>query len=189
MNIRIRKSDSLAYSTEFFRNSLEQMNKKWNQFADQVCKICPDTISHLTQLIESKVDVSKVKDLILKDLTELGRVLNSLEKINADRYNLLIEIEGLDFPPKSTKKLLSLSKEENVALSMLENFSSNLSKTVTFIDNEKSNYGLLRNSLQSFENSYKNYEELIILTNQFNFKLLEELEKEFNKAQKYLGKV
>ena len=83
---------------------------------------------------------------------------------------------------------MKLCKEENEAATMLENFTSNLSKTLTF-RNSGTDKELLDNSLNSFVTASSEYEELIILGNQLTYELKEELDKEHKKAKKYLGKV
>lgn len=186
MNTNLRRSDSLAHATGSFKDSLDEISNLWNEKTDKIIEICPRIIKGVKEVTNTTEDT---KTKIFEDLTNLGKLLNEMENINAEKQELMTEMEGLDFPLKNPKLIIKLCKEEIEAASLLENFTSNLSKTFTFTKTSDADSGLLENSLNSFESAYSEYEEIIILGNQLIYNLKEELDKEHLKAKKYLGKV
>ncbi|MFW9853387.1 MAG: hypothetical protein ACFFDS_10615 [Candidatus Thorarchaeota archaeon] len=99
----------------------------------------------------------------------------------------MTEMEGLDFPLKTPKKMLSFCKKEEEAAELLQTITKNLSKTITFIENGDTEEELIDNSLSSFETAFIDFQEKTLIGDELTSALKFELEKEHKKARKYLG--
>jgi len=187
MNIYQRKTDSLAYATGSFKTILEDVNLRWGDKTNKIIELGKQVNIDVSKALDSKKDSLSQKDDILSKLSSLGKLFSLMEIINKERMDLMIEMEGLDFPLKTLRKILILCKEEKQAMEMLENFASNLGKTVLFIENGKTEEELVSTSLNSFETAFNDFEELVNNGIQFNSHLNDELDKEHKKARKYLG--
>ena len=187
MNTYHRKTDSLAYATGSFKTILEDVNHRWNDNTTKIIELGKQVNIDVSNALVSDNGPSTKKDTILSSLSSLGKLFSEMEIINKERIDLMIEMEGLDFPLKTPRRILKLCKEEKQTIDLMENFASNLSKTVLFIDNGNTEEELVSNSLNSFETAFNDFEELVDTGNQYNTRLNEELDKEHKKARKYLG--
>ena len=185
MNKNLRKTDTLAHSTGSFINSLKDVNNTWDEKTQEIISLGPDVIRDVNEVISSKGKEITKKDEIITNLSALGNLYNELEQVNAERVDLMIEIEGLDFPIKTPKKLLNLCKRETDTNKLLKTIAHNLSKTMTFIDQSISDIGLLITSSKSFESAFTEYGEIIDISRFLTANLEKELDKEFKKALKY----
>ncbi|MHA2358094.1 MAG: hypothetical protein ACXABK_04945 [Candidatus Heimdallarchaeaceae archaeon] len=184
MSEEYRRTDSLAYATGAFQANLEEIYKRWKNNTLQINDICPRVIKGIKN---SKVNTKDGKDKILGYLSFLGTLFQDLEGITADKYDLMIEMGGLDFPLKGPTKMMKQCEKEEESTELLKTIIHNLSKTISFIEAGDTEEGLLSNSLNSFESAYKDFNELVTLGNQLSDYIKEELEKEHKKARKYLG--
>ncbi|MBY9001009.1 MAG: hypothetical protein KGD64_08855 [Candidatus Heimdallarchaeota archaeon] len=188
MNYELRKSDSLAAATGSFKQNLEEVNLRWNKHIVKLGDLGPQIIGGINESI-SKKNSDENKNIVKSSLAEFGKALGDMEKTNADMVDLMIEMEGLDFPLKSPKKILELCEEEENYYKRLQSIVSNLSKTFSFLDSEKTDRGLLINSLKSFEATFLDLQSMINRGLELTSYLEKELDKEHMKAKKYLGKV
>ena len=187
MNEKYRRSDSLAYATGSFKSNLEDIIQRWTDIVLNIVDLCPKLIEDIKNIIKNRTNVNSKKNEIMSDLTNLGKLLSELENANAENYSLMIEMDGLDFPLKGPKKMMPICKDEEEDIGILQNILQNLSKTMTFIDKGNSEGELLLNSLNSFEEAFNNFQELVNTAIQLFSKIAEELEREHKKARKYLG--
>jgi hypothetical protein len=188
MNYELRKSDSLAQATGSFKQNLEEINLRWNEHIVKLGDLGPQIIEGINESIE----VSKNEEIVVvvkSSLSEFVQVLNGMDKTNADIVDLMIEMEGLDFPLKAPKRILILCEKEEDSSKMIQNIVRNLSKTYNFFDKAKTDKGLLLNSLNSFEIAFADLQEITKQGLELTAFLETELEKEHKKAKKYLGKV
>ncbi len=185
MHKNVRKSDSLAHATGSFMESLEEMNSLWNTDISEILEISPNVISLIKEVITSKGKTISEKENIMKELTKLGELFNNMERIDGLKYDLLIEIDGLDFPLKTTRLLIKQNKDEEQTTKLLQTFAQNLSKTMTFVESSKTDAELLESSLKSFESTYDEYYKIVTSGKELLKNLHEELEKEQQKARKY----
>lgn len=185
MHKNVRRSDSLAHATGSFIESLEEMNSLWNTDVSEILEISPNVIVLIKEIISKKDKVGEKKKTIMNELTKLGELFNNMERIDALMYDLLIEIDGLDFPLKTPRKLMKLSKEEEETTKLLQTFAQNLSKTMTFVGSGKMEEELLESSLQSYESAYSDYSSIVERSREMLMDLQAELDKEHKKARKY----
>ena len=185
MHKNIRKSDSLAHATVTFMESLKEMETLWNNDISDILKISPDVIALIKEIISSKGKSGFNKEKIMNMLTKLGELFNNMERINALMNDLLIEVDGLDFPLKTPRVLMKLNNEEEDLTQVIQNVVQNISKTMTFFESSKMDLELLESSLKSFETTYNEYSELITNYRELMNKLHIELDKEHKKARKY----
>jgi hypothetical protein len=160
MNYELRKSDSLAYATGSFKQNLEEVNLRWNEHIVKLGNLGPQIIGGINESIEISKN-EEVAARVTSSLSEFSQVLNSMDKTNADMVDLMIEMEGLDFPLKTPKKILNLCEKEENNAKMLHNIIRNLSKTYNFFDKVKKDKGLLLNSLNSFETAFSDLQVII----------------------------
>ena len=188
MNEKYRRTDSLAYATGSFKNNLEEIIQRWSDIVISIADLGPKLIEDIKNMVKDKSRISSKKSETMTDLTNLGKLLNDLDSANANNYDLMIEMDGLDFPLKGPKEMMSICKQEEEEIGFLQTILKNLSKTMTFIekggDTEEE---LLMNSLKSFEDAFNQFQELCNDGIQLFSKIAEELEKEHKKARKYLG--
>ena len=189
MNYNLRKSDSLAHATGSFKHNLDDLSLNWSENVDVLEELGPKIIGGINEAANSKKGNEDIKNLVKTYLTDFGKILNAMEKTNADMIDLMIEMEGLDFPLKNPKRILKLCEKEENNNKFLQNIVKNLSKTFSFVDAVKTDKELLMNSLQSFETAFSEFQEIADLGINLTANLKEELEKEHVKAKKYLGKV
>ncbi len=188
MNYELRKSDSLAHATGSFKQNLKEVNLRWNEHIVKLGNLGPQIIGGINESIKRSKN-EKVATIVTSSLSEFSQVLNSMDKTNAEMVDLMIDIEGLDFPLKTPKKILNLCEKEEDNLKMLHNIIRNLSKTYNFFDKVKKDKGLLLNSLNSFETAFSDLQEIIKQSLDLTALLVAELDKEHSKAKRYLGKV
>jgi len=188
MNYELRKSDSLAHATGFLKRNLKEVNLRWNEHIVKLGSLGPLIIEGINESIEIGKN-EEVATRVTSSLSEFSQVLNNMDKTNADMVDLMIDMEGLDFPLKTPKKILNLCEKEEDNSKMLQNIIRNLSKTYNFLDNVKTDKGLLLNSLSSFETAFSELQGIIKQSLELTALLETELEKEHSKAKKYLGKV
>jgi len=184
MSEKYRRTDSLAFATGAFQANLEEISKRWKNNTLQINDICPRVIQNIK---ESKVNTKTGKDKIMGYLSFLGTLFQDLEGITAEKYDLMIEMGGLDFPLKGPTKMMNQCEKEEESTELLQTIVQNLSKTVSFIEKGETEEELLANSLNSFETAYNDFNELVALGNQLTSYIKDELEKEHKKARKYLG--
>jgi hypothetical protein len=188
MNEKYRRTDSLAYATGSFKNNLEEVIQRWSDIVISIADIGPKLIEDIKNMIKNKSDISSKKTETMTDLSSLGKLLSELEDVNANNYDLMIEMDGLDFPLKGPKKMMAICKREEEEIGLLQTILRNLSKTMTFIDKESdTEEELLLNSLKSFEDAFNQFQELCNEGIQLFSQIAEELDKEHKKARKYLG--
>lgn len=186
MNFSVRKTDTLAHATGSFMRNLKEIRKKWTdksqQIVDDVKKI--HTSFKLSNVKQEEFTELK-KDMLLT-LQNLGKTLNVMEETMAERYTLMVEIDGLDFPLKTPKKMMNISRKEEDVILQLKNVVQNISKTLSFVENDQTSMGLFENSLNSLETSYEDYVSVNKKTSTLLDTLDDELYKEHKKAQKTL---
>jgi hypothetical protein len=187
MENEYRRTDSLAYATGSFQENLDEVSNKWSNNTKTIVDIGPKVIHDIRKVVKEKVDVAKQKKTILSNLSALGSLFNELEGINAEMFDLMTEMEGLDFPLKTPKQILSFCKKEEEAAELLQTITKNLSKTITFIENGDTEEELIENSLSSFETAFIDFQEKTLIRDELTSALKVELEKEHKKARKYLG--
>jgi hypothetical protein len=187
MNEKYRRTDSLAYATGSFKNNLEDVIQRWTDIVLSIVDLCPKVMEDIKNIIKNRTDVSSKKTEIMSDLTSIGKLLGELEATNAENYDLMIEMDGLDFPLKGPKKMMTICKDEEEDIGSLQNILQNLSKTMTFIEKGNTEEELLLNSLNSFEEAFNKFQELANSAIQLFSTIAEELEREHKKARKYLG--
>ena len=180
-----RKSDSLAHAIGSFMESLDEMDSLWNTDISEILEISPNVISLIKRVITSKGRTISDKENIMEELTKLGELFNNMERIDGLMYDLLIEIDGLDFPLKTPRLLMRQNKDEEQTTKLLQTFAQNLSKTMIFIESSKVDVELLESSLNSFESAYDDYYKIVKSGEELLKNLHEELEKEQQKALKY----
>ncbi|MHA1197928.1 MAG: hypothetical protein ACTSQF_01030 [Candidatus Heimdallarchaeaceae archaeon] len=185
MHKNVRKSDSLAHATGSFMESIEEMNSLWNTDISEILEISPSVIVLIKEIISSKDKTGAQKEKIMKELTKLGALFNNMERIDALMYDLLIEIDGLDFPLKSTRQLMKLNKEEVETAKLLQTFAQNLSKTMAFIETGNLEEELLTSSLKSYETAHNDYHTIVEKSRETMKNLQLELGEEQQKARKY----
>ncbi len=185
MHKNVRKSDSLAHATGSFMESLEEMNSLWNTDISEILEINPTVIGLIKEIVSSKNKTGDKKEKIMNELTKLGELFNNMERIDALLYDLLIEVDGLDFPLKSTRKLMKLNKEEVETTKLLQTFAQNLSKTMTFAGSGSMEVELLSSSLKSYESAHNDYYNIVTESRELMKQLQLELNKEQQKARKY----
>ncbi|TET79450.1 MAG: hypothetical protein E3J43_03420 [Candidatus Heimdallarchaeota archaeon] len=185
MNKNLRKSDTLAHTTGSFINILKDVNNVWDEKTQKIISLSPDVFRDVKEVISSKGKNVTKKEEIIANLTTLCTLYNEMEQVSAERIDLMIEMEGLDFPIKTPKKLLDLSKRDVEMNKLLKTIAHNISKTMTFIDQNITDVELLENSLKSFESTFTDYNEIIDISRFLTANLEKELEKEFQKARKY----
>lgn len=185
MHKNVRRSDSLAHEIESFIENLEEMNKLWDTDISEILEISPKVVDLIKEIKASKDQTGNKKEMVKTDLTKLGELFNNMERIDALMYDLLIEIEGLEFPLKSTRKLMELNKEEEENNKLLQTFAQNISKTITFVGDKSVDSELLSSSLNSFENAYNDYCKIVERSRELISNLRLELDKELKKARKY----
>lgn len=185
MNKNLRKTDTLAHTTGSFINSLKDVNGTWDEKTQEILSLTPEVIRDVNEVISSKGKTISKKDTIITNLSTLGMLYNELELINGERVDLLIEMEGLDFPIKTPKKLLDLCKREVETNKLLKTIAHNISKTMAFVDQSITDMELLINSSSSFESTSTEYNEIIDVGRFHTANLEKELDKEFKKALKY----
>ncbi|MCE7743252.1 MAG: hypothetical protein GOP50_12450 [Candidatus Heimdallarchaeota archaeon] len=185
MHKNVRKSDSLAHATGSFMESLEEMNSLWNTDISEILEISPSVIGLIKKIISSKDKTGVKKKEIMGELTKLGELFNNMERIDALMYDLLIEIDGLDFPLKTTRKLMKLNKEEVETTKLLQTFAQNLSKTMAFVESGNLEEELLTSSLKSYKTAYNDYNSIVKKSRELLKNLHLELDKEQQKARKY----
>jgi hypothetical protein len=185
MHKNVRKSDSLAHATGSFMESIDEMSSLWNTDISEILEISPNIMGLIRNIISSKNKVEEKKKTIMEELTKLGELFNNMERINALMYDLLIEIDGLDFPLKMPRKLMKLSKEEEETTKLLQTFAQNLSKTMTFVGSGNIEEELLESSLKSYEAAYNDYNSIVENSREMLKELQSELDKEHKKARKY----
>ncbi len=188
MNYELRKSDSLAHATGSFKENLKEVNLRWNEHIVKLGNLGPQIIGGINESIKVSKN-EEVATRVTSSLSEFSQVLNSMDKINADIVDLMIDMEGLDFPLNTPKKILNLCEKEEDNSKMLQNIIRNLSKTYNFLDKVKTDKGLLLNSLNSFETAFSDLQAIIEQSLNLTTSLADELDKEHSKAKKYLGKV
>ena len=188
MNYELRKSDSLAHATGSFKQNLEETNLRWNEHIVKLGDLGPQIIGGINDSIKVR-KTEEIATVVKSSLSEFLQVLNNMDKTNADMVDLMIDIEGLDFPLTTPKKILKLCEKEENNSKMLQNIIRNLSKTYNFLDKVKTDKGLLENSLNSFETAFSDLQKIIKQSIDLIALLETELEKEHRKAKKYLGKV
>ncbi|MCG3216359.1 MAG: hypothetical protein KAS63_06545 [Candidatus Heimdallarchaeota archaeon] len=187
MNANYRKTDSLAYATGSFKTILEEVNLRWTDNTSKIIELGKQVDFEISKALQKRQDTKQLKQEIISNLSNLGKLYSSIDEINKEKIDLMIEMEGLDFPLKTPRKILKQCKEEKKIADLLENFTSNLSKTVTFIENGITEEELIENSLNSFITTFNEFKEIVDLGSQLNSHLEEELDKEHKKARKYLG--
>ncbi|MHA1303391.1 MAG: hypothetical protein ACTSQE_00875 [Candidatus Heimdallarchaeaceae archaeon] len=184
MKNKIRKTDSLAYATGTFLNSLELFQERWNEATSQIKKEGPIIIEKINRAISSP-EKSDLKNGIIKSLSSLGSLFTTFEKIYADQYVLMTEIDGLEFPIKTAQELLEQCKVEEAKAAIVRNVVQNLSKTISFYNAGNSDLELIKSSLKSFEEEFSEYKNLIEKSEKLLKKLSKELNDEHDKAKKY----
>lgn len=188
MNYELRKSDTLAHATGSFKQSLEEIHLRWNEHIVKLGDLGPQIVRGVNESIEvSKSE--EIATLVKSSLSEFSQILDRMDKTNADMVDLMIEIEGLDFPLKTPNKILKLCEKEENNSKKLQNIIRNLSKTYNFLGKVETDKGLLLNSLTSFETAFSDLQAIIEQGLNLTASLGTELEKEHSKAKKYLGKV
>jgi hypothetical protein len=185
VNKNLRKTDTLAHSTGSFINSLKDVNTTWDEKTQEIISLSPEVIKDVKEVISSKGKEATKKDEIITNLSTLGTLCNELELVNAERVDLMIEMEGLDFPIKTPQKLLNLCKREDETNKLLKTIAHNISKTMAFIDQSVTDMELLETSWKSFESAFTEYNEIIDISRFLTANLEQELDKEFKKALKY----
>ena len=188
MNYELRKSDSLAHATGSFKQNLKEINSRWNEHIVKLGDLGPQIIGGINESINTKSNEEN-RNIVKSSLTEFGKVLIDMETTNANMVDLMIEMEGLDFPLKSPKKILNLCEAEESNSKLLQQIISNLSKTFSFVDSVKADKELLINSLKSFEMTFADLQSIIEQGLDLTAYLDSELTKEHKKAKKYMGKV
>ncbi|MHA1685025.1 MAG: hypothetical protein ACTSYD_01325 [Candidatus Heimdallarchaeaceae archaeon] len=187
MNFSIRRTDSLAYDTGTFKNIVGEIRKRWDLYSNSFITNGEHIIEEIKQMCNNQeTQDQKHLDTIVDRLAKFGEALGELEKFHADRYDFLTELEGLEFPLKQTKKLISLHKKESDLLKSLETFAQNLSKTISFYENTETEIELIINSLKSFESTFKEYVTIVNEYQKTFMELHKELDEKHKKAQKYL---
>ena len=189
MHKNVRKSDSLAHETGTLRENLDEMNTLWNTDVSEILEIMPQVIVLIKEIISSKGKTGEKKEQVMSKLSKLGELYNNMERIDALMYDLLIEIDGLDFPLKNPKKLMKLSKEDTETIKLLQTFAKNISKTITFVGSSNLEVELLESSLKSFESSYNDYTNVVEKSRELLKDLQTELDNEHMKARKYVDYV
>ena len=187
MSEKYRRTDSLAYATGSFKNNLEDIIQRWSDIVIGIVDVSPKLIEDIKNILKNRTDVSSKKTEIMSDLTNLGKLLADLEKVNEENYGLMIEMGGLDFPLKGPKKMIGFCKDEEEEIGFLQTILRNLSKTMTFIDKGDKEKELLMNSLKSYEDAFNQFQELTNKAIELFSYTAEELDKEHKKARKYLG--
>ena len=188
MNYELRKSDSLAYATGSFKQNLGEINLRWNEHIVKLGDLGPQIIGGINESIEVSKN-EEIATVVKSSLSEFLQILTKMDKTNADMVDLMIDMEGLDFPLTTPKKILKLCEKEENNSKMLQNIIRNLSKTYNFLGKVKTDEGLLLNSLDSFERAFSDLKGIIEQSLDLTDFLETELEKEHSKAKKYLGKV
>ena len=188
MNYELRKSDSLAHATGSFKQNLGEINLRWNEHIVKLGNLGPQIIGGINESINvSKSE--KTATVVKSSLSEFLQILTTMDKTNADMVDLMIDMEGLDFPLTTPNKILKHCEKEENNSKNLQNILRNLSKTYNFLGKVKTDKGLLLNSLNSFEVAFSDLQETIKQGLDLTAFLEKELEKEHRKAKKYLGKV
>jgi len=185
VNKNLRKSDTLAHTTGSFINILKDVNNVWDEKIQKIISLSPDVFRDVNEVISSKGKTVTKKEEIIANLATLCTLYNEMEHVSAERIDLMIEMEGLDFPIKTPKKLLNLCKRDVETNKLLKTIAHNISKTMTFIDQNITYVELLESSLKSFESAFTEYNEIIDISRFLTANLEKELEKEFKKARKY----
>ena len=170
------------------QRNLEEVNFRWNEHIVKLGNLGPQIIGGINESMKIGKN-EEVAAIVTASLSEFSQVLNSMDKTNADMVDLMIDMEGLDFPLKMPKKILNLCEKEENNAKTLHNIIRNLSKTYNFLDKIKTDKGLLLNSLNSFETAFSNLQQIIEQSYDLTALLVTELEEEHSKAKKYLGKV
>jgi len=185
VNKNLRKSDTLAHTTGSFISILKDVNNVWDEKTQNIISLSPEVFRDVKEVISSKGKIVTKKEEIIANLATLCTLYNEMEHVSAERIDLMIEMEGLDFPIKTPKKLLDLCKRDLETNKLLKTIAHNISKTMTFIEKNVTYVELLENSLKSFESAFTDYNEIIDISRFLTADLEKELETEFRKARKY----
>ena len=186
MNFAVRKTDSLAHATGSCIGNLKEIRKKGTDESQQIVDDVKKILRSFKQSNENQEEFAEIKEEVLLTLQNLGKTLNSMEETIAGTYTLMVEIDGLDFPLKTPKKMMNISKKEEDVIALLKNVAQNISKTLSFVQNDQTSLGLFENSLNSLETSYEDYVRVIKQTSTLLDALDDELDKEHKKAKKTL---
>ncbi len=186
MNFAVRKTDSLAHATGSFMHNLKEIRKKWTDKSQQIVDDVEKIHTSFKQSNENQEEFADLKEDVLLTLQNLGKTLNVMEEIIAGIYTLMVEIDGLDFPLKTPKKMMNISKKEEDVIALLKNVAQNISKTLSFVQNDQTSLGLFENSLNSLKTSYEDYVRVRKQTSTLLDTLDDELDKEHKRAQKTL---
>ncbi len=184
MKSKIRKTDSLAHATGSFLNSLELFQKRWEETVEKLLKH-GKYINDNVKSIKSSSQKVNLDNGILKSFTELGEIFNELEKIYADQYILMTEIDGLEIPVDAARKLLEQGKKQENKLVMIKNSAQNLSKTLTFFAKNNADVELISTAGQSFNDDFNEYTSMIEETRNLLLELNKQLAEGHDKAIKY----
>jgi len=185
MNFSIRKSDSLAHETGYFKNSVDELKKEWMQYTNQLIDYGPEIINLSRALSQTNEKIDENKKKLTEMLSNFARILEQLEQRHSEHYQLLTEIDGLDFPLKSPEKMLKILEKDQDLIKNMKNVIKNLNKTISFYGNDTTDKELLSNSIKSFEEAFNEYSGLCKEYNKTLQSLAEELKKEHDRAKKY----
>ena len=114
MNFAVRKTDSLAHATGSFIGNLKEIRKKWTDESQQIVDDVKKILRSFKQSNENQEEFAEIKEEVLLTLQNLGKTLNNMEEIIAGTYTLMVEIDGLDFPLKTPKKMIILAKKRKM---------------------------------------------------------------------------
>ncbi len=179
MNLNMRKTDSLAHATGSFLDSLYDVQDDWSELAEDIISLGTSLRDQLNRTLAESADDSPTENSIKSDIVSIRDALQEIETTNKEKYDLFIEIDGLDFPLSTPQKLMDLCKEEERKLQFMEDIVKNTSKTA--LSNEPS---LLENSLNSLTDILEEYKKIYDEIDEKMVILEEELEKEHEKARK-----
>ena len=111
MNYELRKSDSLAYATGSFKQNLGEINLRWNEHIVKLGDLGPQIIGGINESIKGSKN-EEIAIVVKSSLSEFLQILTRMDETNAEMVDLMIDMEGLDFPEEKWNELFFINTDE-----------------------------------------------------------------------------
>ncbi len=180
---KVRITDSLAHETGSLKKNLLDVINVRSEYFTKTSEISPKLVKNIKEALKNPTKIENLEPNIKGALSQFGEILNNMENSNADEYQLMIEIEGLDFPLKHHKSALHAIKQDEEIIKNVQNVAKNLSKSTSFFANDDTTKQLITHSLTSFEEAYDKFKNHSKNTMNLLERLSKELEVEHKKAR------